>query len=112
MGDAVWFAHSGDDGDEFVWVSRPTTRHSENIAARRKVAIVVYDSSVPVGNAAAVYVVAVAHEVTDDERAAALAVFNDRSVAQGIRAWTEADVSERSAIPVVSRTCGRGVRAR
>lgn len=90
----VWFAHSADDGDEFVWVSRPTTRHSENIAARREVAIVVYDSSVPVGSAAAVYVVAEAHEVTDDERPAALAVFNDRSVAQGIRAWTESDVSD------------------
>ena len=49
MATPVWFAHSADDGDEFVGVSRPTTRHSENIAARREVAIVVYDSSVPVG---------------------------------------------------------------
>jgi uncharacterized protein YhbP (UPF0306 family) len=89
----VWFAHSAADGDEFVWVSRPGTRHSENIGARPEVAIVVYDSSVPVGSAAAVYVVAVAHEVTDDERPAALAVFNDGGVADGIPAWNEADVS-------------------
>ena len=89
----VWFAHSGADGDEFVWVSRPGTRHSENIAERPEVAIVVYDSSVPVGSAAAVYVVAVAHQVTDDERPAALAVFNEGAAADGIPSWSEADVS-------------------
>lgn len=91
----VWFAHSAADGDEFVWVSRPGTRHSENIAERPEVAIVVYDSSVPVGSAAAVYVVAVAHAVADDddERAAALAVFNDGAAAGGIPVWNEADVT-------------------
>ena len=53
----------------------------------------VYDSTVPVGGAAAVYVEAVAAEVPAADRAAALAVYSDKSVARGIRPWQEADVT-------------------
>ena len=60
----VWFAHAESEaGYEFVWVSKPGARHSQNVAARPEIAIVVYDSTVPVGGAAAVYVEAVAAEV-------------------------------------------------
>ncbi len=89
----VWFAHAAVDGDEFVWVSRPGARHSQNIAGRPAVAIAIFDSTVPLGGAAAVYVEAVASEVAADERAAALAVYNERSVARDIRPWQEADVT-------------------
>jgi nitroimidazol reductase NimA-like FMN-containing flavoprotein (pyridoxamine 5'-phosphate oxidase superfamily) len=89
----VWFAHAAVDGDEFIWISRPGARHSQNIAARPEVAIAIYDSTVPEGEAAAVYVEAVAAEVADDERAAALAVFNERSEARGLRPWQGSDVT-------------------
>jgi nitroimidazol reductase NimA-like FMN-containing flavoprotein (pyridoxamine 5'-phosphate oxidase superfamily) len=88
----VWFAARG--RDEFIWVSRPGARHSRNIAARPAVAIVIYDSTVPVGGAAAVYVEAVAGEVDAADRADALAVFSGRSEARGLEAWRETDVTE------------------
>jgi hypothetical protein len=72
----VWFAAL--DCADFVWVSRPGARHSANIAGRSAVGIVVFDSTVAVGGAAAVYVEAEAEEVGPDDRAAALAVLNGR----------------------------------
>ena len=54
----VWFAREG--YDELFWVSSPQARHSRNLAARPQMSIVVFDSQVPVGSAAAVYMLAVA----------------------------------------------------
>ena len=54
----VWFAPA--DDHELFWVSSPQARHSRNLAARPQVSIVVFDSQVPVGSAAAVYMPAVA----------------------------------------------------
>src|SRR6266540_2386235 len=79
----VWYAAR--DCDEFVWVSRPDARHSLNIAARPEVGIVIFDSTVPVGGAAAVYVEAEAEQVGPDDRTNALAIFNGRSEAQELR---------------------------
>ncbi len=79
----VWYAAR--DCDEFVWVSRPDARHSLNIAARPEVGIVIFDSTVPVGGAAAVYVEPEAEQVGPDDRTNALAIFNGRSEAQELR---------------------------
>ncbi|GAA1832751.1 hypothetical protein GCM10009836_08590 [Pseudonocardia ailaonensis] len=87
----VWFADR--DCREFVWVSRPGARHSLNIAARADVGIVVFDSTVAVGGAAAVYVEALAEQVGPDRLADALAVYNRRTQEQGIGSWGEADVT-------------------
>lgn len=88
----VWFAER--DGREFVWVSRPGTQHSRNIADRPEVTLVVFDSTVAVGSATAMYVEAVAGEVAEADRTDALAVFNARSAARGIREWDESEVTE------------------
>lgn len=87
----VWFAER--DLREFFWVSRPETKHSRNLAGRPEVALVVFDSTTPVGDARAVYVEAVALQVSDAELADAVAVYSARSVARGIRSWTESDVT-------------------
>lgn len=87
----VWFAER--DLREFVWVSRIETKHSANIAARPEVALAVFDSTVPVGSAIAVYVEAVSAQVADAELDDALAVFNARSVDRGLSPWREADVT-------------------
>ncbi|MFD5864779.1 pyridoxamine 5'-phosphate oxidase family protein [Agromyces sp. NPDC127015] len=87
----VWFAEH--ELREFVWVSRFATRHSQNIAARPEVALAIFDSTVAVGSAIAVYAEGVAGELPDDELDAALAVFDTRSVAQGLRSWTRDDVT-------------------
>lgn len=74
---------------EYVWVSRPGTRHSSNIAQRPQVAITIYDSHRP-GGWSAVYMAAVAEELEDVD--GALDVFNRRSEAQRLRAWARAEV--------------------
>ena len=88
----VWYAHEGHD--EFIWVSRPGTRHSQNLQARPEVAIVIFDSRVAVGEAEAVYVEARAEEVTGAAAEGAVAVFSRRSAEQGLDTWSLADVTE------------------
>ena len=82
----VWFAPDGERG--FLWVSRPEARHSRNLAVRPELAIVIFDSSVTPAETSAVYLSAVA-EQTDE----GIEAFSAHSVAQGLRAYTRADVS-------------------
>ena len=74
---------------EYVWVSRPGTKHSRNLAERPEVAITIYDSHRP-GGWSAFYMAAVAQELEDVDKA--LEAFNRRSQAQGLRAWSRAEV--------------------
>ena len=74
---------------EYVWVSRPGTKHSRNLAERPEVAITIYDSHRP-GGWSAFYMAAVAQELEDVDDA--LEAFNRRSQAQGLRAWSRAEV--------------------
>jgi nitroimidazol reductase NimA-like FMN-containing flavoprotein (pyridoxamine 5'-phosphate oxidase superfamily) len=87
----VWFAHRG--YAEFIWVSRPGTRHSQNIAARRQVAITIYDSTVLIYTGQAVYLEAEAGEVPDGEIDGAMEAFSKRSIDQGASAWSRDDVT-------------------
>ena len=91
----VWYAH--DQYRAFLWVSRPDARHSANIGERPEVGIVIFDSTVPVGSAAALYADAVAEEVGAAEREAAVAIFSARSMATGLRGWDAGDVSGEAA---------------
>jgi hypothetical protein len=61
----VYFTHV--DYRDFYWVSSPAAHHSVNIAARPEIAIVVFDSTAPIGHGQAVYISAVASVVADDE---------------------------------------------
>ena len=83
----VWFA--SEDYRHFHWVSSPDARHSRNIAARPEVAIAIYDSHRP-GSWTAFYMEAVAEELEEIDDA--LEAFNRRSEAQGLRAWSRAEV--------------------
>jgi hypothetical protein len=87
----VWFAPAS--YRELFWVSRPGARHSQNIAQRPDVAIVIFDSTVPIGTGRAVYMAARAEQVTAaDEVERGMTVFSARSVAQGAHEWTPDDV--------------------
>jgi nitroimidazol reductase NimA-like FMN-containing flavoprotein (pyridoxamine 5'-phosphate oxidase superfamily) len=81
------------DYREFFWVSSPDSRHSRNLEGRGQVAIVIFDSSVPVGTGQGVYVSAVAQAVGGDERSAGIEMFSRRSLAHGGHAWTLQDVA-------------------
>jgi hypothetical protein len=84
----VWFA-VGDDR-ALYWVSRPASVHSQNIAARADVSVVVFDTSARVGEAQALYARARAVQVPDGD---GIEVFCAASVAAGIGRWTVADVT-------------------
>ena len=70
----VWFASV--DYRSFYWVSSPDAKHSQYVGARPEVAIAIFDSSVPVGGAQAVYLKGVAEELTGAELERGLEVFD------------------------------------
>jgi nitroimidazol reductase NimA-like FMN-containing flavoprotein (pyridoxamine 5'-phosphate oxidase superfamily) len=87
----VWYAH--EEYSSFLWVSRPGARHSRNIAARAIVSAVIFDSTVPEGQAQAVYLEALAEELSGARRDRAIAIFSRRSQALGLSEWRTADVT-------------------
>jgi hypothetical protein len=87
----VWFAH--EDYTDFLWVSRPDARHSRNVIGRRELGIVIFDSTVPPSGAQALYVDAVAEELTGDERERMISIYSRRSTAHGSPEWRVADVT-------------------
>lgn len=90
----VYYAFAG--YREFLWVSRPDATHSRNLAVRPGLAIVIFDTTAPIGTGQGVYMEAVADEVTGPAVDGAIAVFSDRSQEHGGRAWTREDVEPPS----------------
>jgi hypothetical protein len=88
----VWFAHEA--FTTFVWRSRPTARHSVNIADRPEVGIVIFDSTSTPGSGRGAYFEARARAVGDDELADPLAVYSARSAARTGEPWTTADATK------------------
>jgi pyridoxine/pyridoxamine 5'-phosphate oxidase len=87
----VYFAHSG--YRQFFWVSEPDATHSENLRERREVGIVIFDSSVKLGEGQGLYVAGVGRELPAHETAEGIEIFSKRSVSQGGSEWTVEDVS-------------------
>jgi nitroimidazol reductase NimA-like FMN-containing flavoprotein (pyridoxamine 5'-phosphate oxidase superfamily) len=83
----VWYAP--EDYREFFWVSKPGARHSENLAARPEVGIVIFDSHLT-GGWNALYLSAVAAELGDVDRG--IGIFSRRSEEQGFPPWTSEQV--------------------
>ena len=82
----VWFAMA--DDPELYWVSYSGARHSQNIAVRPQIAMVVFDSTVAPGSGQGVYLTATAAQLTESgaiERG--LAVFARESVRDGARGF-------------------------
>jgi nitroimidazol reductase NimA-like FMN-containing flavoprotein (pyridoxamine 5'-phosphate oxidase superfamily) len=90
----VWFA--SEDYRHFHWVSSPDARHSRNVAARPEVAIAIFDSTVPVGGAQAVYMSGRAEELTGSELEHGIEVFGRLSKADAGRTWGLDDVQPPS----------------
>jgi hypothetical protein len=82
-----------EDYREFIWVSRPESKHSRNLAVRPELGIAIFDSRVPIDTGRGVFLSATAEELTgqpDSERA--IATFSRRSQLHGGDEWTLADV--------------------
>jgi uncharacterized protein YhbP (UPF0306 family) len=80
----VWYARADADYRRFLWISAPDRRHSRNVAARSQVSIVIFDSRVAVGDARAVYMSAVAAELSGEELDAGAQLFASATRAQGL----------------------------
>jgi uncharacterized protein YhbP (UPF0306 family) len=72
----VYFTPEGHE--TFYWASSPAALHSVNVAARPDVSIAIFDSSVRIGGASAVYFRARAELVPDDELEHCAAVYSGR----------------------------------
>ncbi len=90
----VWFAT--DDYRHFHWVSSPDARHSRNVVARPQVAVAIYDPSVAVGAAGAVYMKARAEELTGAELERGIEIFGRLSRTNAGPDWTLNDVQAPS----------------
>jgi hypothetical protein len=77
---------------EFLWVSAPEATHSRNLAARPELGIVIFDSRTPINTGQAVYMSAVAEQLTGDDLDTGIEIFSRRSQQHGADAWTRADV--------------------
>ncbi|GAA4969287.1 pyridoxamine 5'-phosphate oxidase family protein [Actinoplanes utahensis] len=75
------------DLDTVLWLSRPTSRHSELIAANDRIAVTVFDSTVPMGGATAFYALATAGLCPDADLPGLLATFSAHSAAHGFPTW-------------------------
>jgi uncharacterized protein YhbP (UPF0306 family) len=78
----VWFAPDG--LDRVLWLSWPGSRHSRLVAEQPRVALAVFDSSRPSAEAAAFYARATATVCPEADLDAALAVYNRRTVEDGL----------------------------
>lgn len=93
----VWFAP--DDGG-FLWISRPDSRHSRNLAERPELALVIYDSTVLPAERQALYVEAVAEQLDGEPRDVAVARYSEHSVAQDLEPLTIDEVTESSPLRI------------
>jgi uncharacterized protein YhbP (UPF0306 family) len=86
----VWYAL--ESLSSLIWISRPDARHSQNLSVRPQLGIVIFDSHAPIGTGQGVYLEATAEPVTENEVEATMAVFSQRSLAQGGQAYSAGDV--------------------
>jgi nitroimidazol reductase NimA-like FMN-containing flavoprotein (pyridoxamine 5'-phosphate oxidase superfamily) len=86
----VWYAPEA--YHELFWVSSPEVQHSRNLAVRREVSIVVFDSRQPINTGQAVYMEAVAEQLSGADEERGIEIFSRRSQEQDARPWTLDDV--------------------
>ena len=88
----VWYARCA--YDELLWVSEPEATHSRNIAVRPEVAVVIFDSTVPIGagQGSVVYMAASAEQLAGAEVESGIKAFSDWSEAHGASRWAVEDV--------------------
>lgn len=77
---------------EFYWASRPEAVHSRNLAMRPSLSIVIFDSRVPVYQGRAVYVEAVAEQLTGAELDAGIEIYNAPAAARGASLFERTDL--------------------
>jgi hypothetical protein len=77
---------------DFYWVSSPEVTHSRNLAKRRESSIVIFDSQVPPGTGQAVYMSAVAEELTGVDLERGVDIYSKGAEARGAWRWKPEEV--------------------
>jgi hypothetical protein len=98
----VYYAHAG--YREFLWLSSPDAKHSQNVQVRPEVGIVIFDSTVPINTGQGVYMSALAHELDDEQITDRIDVFSQRSVGHGGRPFMASDIRAPSRLRLYSAT--------
>jgi nitroimidazol reductase NimA-like FMN-containing flavoprotein (pyridoxamine 5'-phosphate oxidase superfamily) len=86
----VYYAAAG--FTEFYWVSSPDVRHSRNIAVRSRISIVIFNSQAVIGTGQAVYMSAVAEQLTGSDLDRGIEIFSRTSLGHGGHEWKREDV--------------------
>ncbi len=94
------------DYTRFYWISSPEVRHSRNLARRPHVSIVIFDSRVPAYTGQAVYMSAVAEELTGDDLDRGLEVYPGPAE-RGARAMTREEVRPPAAYRLYRATASQ-----
>jgi uncharacterized protein YhbP (UPF0306 family) len=84
--------YAADGYTDFYWVSGPEATHSRNLAVRPELAIVIFNSGVPIDTGQAVYLEATAALVEGGEAERGIEVFSRRSQSHGGGPFRMADV--------------------
>jgi pyridoxine/pyridoxamine 5'-phosphate oxidase len=98
----VWYASA--DYREIIWVSSPQARHSQNLALRPELAIVIFDSQQRPGTGEAVYISARAEQVPEPDLDRCLGIFSTVSQGQGLPVWHRSDVEPPSRLRLYHAT--------
>lgn len=86
----VYYASAG--YTEFYWISSPEVRHSQNIAVRPQISIVIFNSQAPIGTGQGVYMSAIAEQLTGVELDRGIEIYSHTSLGHGGREWKQVDV--------------------
>jgi|SRR5215208_1541044 len=86
----VYYAPAGFTA--FYWVSSPDVRHSRNIAVRSRISIVIFNSQVVIGTGQAVYMSAVAEQLTGSDLDRGIEICSRTSFGHGGHEWKRKDV--------------------
>lgn len=98
----VYYAHEG--YTTFYWVSSPEAKHSRNLAVRARLGLVIFDSGAPIYAGQAVYMSAVAEQLTDAGLDHGLDLFSRRGQAHGAGPWSLGDVREPATLRLYRAT--------
>ena len=92
----VWFAH--DVYREFLWISRPHRRHSQNLAVRPAVAITIFDSTQQIGTGHCVTMSATARMLDGPALRHAVGIVSRRSTERGGGMFTVDSFGENASL--------------
>ncbi len=77
---------------EFYWVSSPEAKHSHNIARHPQTSIVIFNSQARIGTAQAIYMSALATQLSGADLERGIDIYSRTSLGHGAPEWKQEDV--------------------